>query len=303
MLRYAVRTDGKSGFLFINNYQDHIELKDKKDECIEITVDKLNILINNLAIAAGESAILPINIDLDGIKLLYATAQPLSRIETKDCITYIFFEPDGMKAHFFFEDGEICDPKVGKENSFTKKVNDKSIKFIVLSREESLCYNEFDTDDGTIAFISEDTVTFDGKCFYVEKTGQNKRRIDAVPCGMARYTIDIPKLNPLAKDTLLQINYSGDIGNLFDESGYLLEDNFSNDGLWEIGLNELGINGGERLTLYISPKKDGVVVDTSSTMAGRLEKVDDARFLLEEVTLVETHTSSLDISSIAALVK
>lgn len=108
-LRYAVRTNGESGFLFINNYQDHIELADKKNECIEIKIGDRNITIDDLSIASGESCILPVNMDLDGVKLLYSTAQLLSRIESDDYITYVLFEPKGMKASLYFEDDGIVE--------------------------------------------------------------------------------------------------------------------------------------------------------------------------------------------------
>ena len=35
-LRFAVRTGGKSGFLFLNNFQDHLEMKPKKDESVTL---------------------------------------------------------------------------------------------------------------------------------------------------------------------------------------------------------------------------------------------------------------------------
>lgn len=33
-LRFAVRTDGHSGYLFLNNFQDHMETKTKENETV-----------------------------------------------------------------------------------------------------------------------------------------------------------------------------------------------------------------------------------------------------------------------------
>ncbi|SFN91648.1 Glycosyl hydrolases family 35 [Pseudobutyrivibrio sp. UC1225] len=267
-LRYAARTDGESGFLFINNYQDHIEQADKVNESITIKLKDKEITIDDLSIAAGEEAILPINLDMDGVRLEYATAQLLSRVETDTSLIYIFFRPAGMKPVYKFEGEEIIEIPDSPSYSFGKQVKGKPLSIITLSRELSLEYTEIKPP--------------------AELTNQNKRVLTPKQCGESRFTIEIPKLNPEAKDTLLQINYSGDIGQLFDKTGKLLHDDFCCESTWEIGLKELGIKGGDVLTLYITPKKDDVVVDVSSTMAGRLEKADGVHYALRKVALVET---------------
>lgn len=267
-LRYAAKTDGKRGFLFINNYQDHAKLSDKSGESITIKLPDKVITINDLSIAAGEAAILPINLDLDGLKLEYATVQPLARVESPNVISYIFFKPKGMNPVYKFEGEEPIVPEDSPSYSFPMHVNGKIICFITLSREMGYMFEEIKPP--------------------AELTNQNKRVLSPVQCGESKFTIEIPKLNEEAKDTLLQINYSGDIGSLFDASGKLLHDDFCCEKVWEIGLNELGIKEGDVLTLYITPKKDDVVVDVSSTMAGRLEKAEGVHFALGEVALVET---------------
>ncbi|MDC7280244.1 beta-galactosidase [Butyrivibrio fibrisolvens] len=267
-LRYAARTDGESGFLFINNYQDHVKLSDKAGESITIKLPGKEINIDDLIIAAGEEAILPINLDLDGIKLEYATVQPLARVESPDVISYIFFKPEGMKPVYKFEGEEPIVPEDSPSYSFPMYVNGKTICFITLSREMSYEFTEIKPP--------------------AELINQNKRVLTPVQCGESRFTIEIPMLNEEAKDTLLQINYSGDIGSLFDASGKLVHDDFCCEKTWEIGLKELGIKEGDVLTLYITPKKEDVVVDVSSTMAGRLEKAEGMHFALGEVALVET---------------
>ena len=56
-------------------------------------------------IAGDENAILPFHFDLDGIDLIWATAQPVTVVETKGERTYVFMAPEGMRAVFRFENG------------------------------------------------------------------------------------------------------------------------------------------------------------------------------------------------------
>jgi len=103
-LRYAVRTDGKRGFLFINNYQDHFDLPDRRDEEITLWLEKEK-LTWHLGIAGDENAILPFHLGLDGIDLVRANAQVLTKVSHGSDVTYVFFIPDGMQGEFLFEDG------------------------------------------------------------------------------------------------------------------------------------------------------------------------------------------------------
>lgn len=98
------------------------------------------------------------------------------------------------------------------------------------------------------------------------------REVPAAQCGKNRYVLTMPELNKTAKDTMLEISYSGDVGHLFDMGGILIGDNFSSGAVWETGLKEIGAESSRKFTLYITPRKEDVIVDVSSTMAGRAEK-------------------------------
>lgn len=103
-LRYAVRSDGKRGFLFLNNYQDHFSLPDRKAEeiTLQLTGEKLTW---RPGIAGDENAILPFHFDMDGIDLVQANAQPVARTVYNGEVIYVFFVPDGMRGEFIFEEG------------------------------------------------------------------------------------------------------------------------------------------------------------------------------------------------------
>ena len=103
-LRYAVRTDGKRGYLFLNNYQDHFMLQDRRNDELVLHLEEEDLKWE-ISIAGDENAILPFHFDMDGIDLVKANAQAVTRVEAGGVATYVFFVPDGMQGEFVFEEG------------------------------------------------------------------------------------------------------------------------------------------------------------------------------------------------------
>lgn len=142
-LRYAVRTDGEKGFLFINNYQDHAQMTDKRSEEIVLKLSNEELVLSNISIDSDENCILPFNLDMEGIDLIKATAQPLTIIERDGIKEFIFFTPAGMESTFNFESGVsingedtniyVCD-KSKDISLFTVQKGDKKINVICMTR-------------------------------------------------------------------------------------------------------------------------------------------------------------------------
>ena len=61
-LRFAVRTNGESGFLFVNNFQDHRTMPNRTQEQISIRTAKKTYVFS-FGIASEENAILPFHFD------------------------------------------------------------------------------------------------------------------------------------------------------------------------------------------------------------------------------------------------
>lgn len=157
-LRCAVRTDGTRGFLFINNYQDHFSLPDRRNEEISLQLahEKLTW---QLGIAGDENAILPFHFDMDGIDLVQANAQVILKTALADEVTYVFLIPDGMQGRFVFEE----DARIqGKESNiyecaediqaecFTVEKDAVKRKILLLSRDFS--NRMFLLGDGRLVF-------------------------------------------------------------------------------------------------------------------------------------------------------
>ncbi|WP_426445971.1 beta-galactosidase [Paenibacillus sp. S-38] len=115
-LRYALRVQGREGFLFINNYQDHVEMKAHRDVRFRVDLEGETIAFprRGLLVEKNVSALLPLNFDLDGVRLRYATAQPVTRTELQDGGGSVYFlaVPRGMTGEFCFAAEAIAEVTV-----------------------------------------------------------------------------------------------------------------------------------------------------------------------------------------------
>ena len=109
-VRCAIRHSRQGGFLFLNNYQDHFELPRQGpfQVALDLPGEKITIPVDTeLHLETNVATILPFHLNLDGIDLRYSTAQPLTRLESDDCIYYFFFVPQAMRAEFSFARSDI----------------------------------------------------------------------------------------------------------------------------------------------------------------------------------------------------
>lgn len=111
-LRYAARSNGRKGYLFINNYQDHAVMTNKKNLKFTLLLEDEEINFpkgKGIDITAEEYAILPFNLEIGGIRIRYATAQPLTTINDCDKTYLIMVSPLGNKTVEFGFDLETID--------------------------------------------------------------------------------------------------------------------------------------------------------------------------------------------------
>jgi hypothetical protein len=109
-LRYMARVNGDSGFLFLNNYQDKLVLPDRTDVRVEVKLNNETLTIPDagagLTLKSGVMAALPFNLPLAGVRLKYATAQLMSKVDAAAGRTFVFFAPKDMATEYVFDAGE-----------------------------------------------------------------------------------------------------------------------------------------------------------------------------------------------------
>ena len=125
-LRYGMRTDGKSGFVFINHHQRHLPIEDVRN----VVIDTGSVEFPNMDVCGKVCFFMPFFMQCGDTVIKTATAQPLC----KDGNTYYFVEIPGVKAMFTFEDGSVMIPQAGRDHGFEKG----KICFVLLSLKEAL---------------------------------------------------------------------------------------------------------------------------------------------------------------------
>lgn len=160
LLRMAVRSNNKSGFIFINNYQRHLKMKTFENVFISLESDdnkQVNIPKSALRVEANTQMILPFNMNLDGVNLNYATIQPLCKLN--DSInTFVFFVPKGVDAEISLHKNKIekitapCAVVDETQDSYLfhniktgvnglikiNQINGKKVNLLILSKDQAL---------------------------------------------------------------------------------------------------------------------------------------------------------------------
>jgi hypothetical protein len=131
-LRWAVRSDGVHGLLFVNNYQRLLPMPPKEQVKfqVQLPVAPLTIPQNPLTIPANTRFFWPFNFDL-GLSaaqtsqtgptsltntaplLLYATAQPICSVDDGPVRTVFFSQTPGVPSEFVFQDGVSLQARSG----------------------------------------------------------------------------------------------------------------------------------------------------------------------------------------------
>jgi hypothetical protein len=104
VLRASARFDGQRGFLFVNNHIRELVMPPRPATQFELRLPGKTLLVPSspINIPADSYFIWPVNLDLDGTPLTYATAQPLLRIHSGND-SYLFFSSiPGIPAEFAF---------------------------------------------------------------------------------------------------------------------------------------------------------------------------------------------------------
>lgn len=115
-LRYGMRTNGKSGFVFVNHYQRLTELADIENAVISAE----NVEFPSIDVKGEVSFFMPFNMKMDDSVLEYATAQPLCKCDD----TYFFAEIPNIKAEYKFSKGSANIVTVPFENAkYMRKLN------------------------------------------------------------------------------------------------------------------------------------------------------------------------------------
>ena len=200
-LRYAVRVNNNSGFVFLNNFQDDTITFDKKDIQLKLKTGNGEIKIpenGGFDLISGENVILPFNFNLGGAILKYATAQLLMKSDDQSKPYFVFFTPEGMKAEFYFSKSGVKIQNTlntiieentarwlvkctGESAEFVVSSGGAKTRVLVINRALALKSYAVSLKNKKYVFFSDAVVLQDSDSFTLLSDGKNKYNLSVYP--------------------------------------------------------------------------------------------------------------------------
>lgn len=259
-LRWSVRSDGKSGYVFVNNYQrlQPMPAKSKVQFKLKLPSAELVFPRKPVTIPEGDFFLWPFNLELGGAKLIYATAQPICEVGGDQSVTVYFAKTPGIRAEFAFDPQTLHSPnsfpsnilvaKTGRQPAVT--VNTKAgteLKIVLLDRADSLALQKLSASK--VVFepkprpktvkVSTELIRPAGPARIIPLSA-GRSRIALAPTkadftNAAVWKITLPAKLDLKANPLLRIHYQGDVAR-FLLNGKLIDDNFYSGRPFDLGL-------------------------------------------------------------------
>jgi beta-galactosidase len=107
--RVAVRARDDSAFIFVNNYVRQLTMPERTGFQVSVKLPHSRVLVpaQPLTVPASSYFCWPVNLPMDGVRLHYATAQLLTRLDSPQQSTYVFFIIPGIRPEFSFESRDV----------------------------------------------------------------------------------------------------------------------------------------------------------------------------------------------------
>ncbi|MBN2273466.1 MAG: beta-galactosidase [Bacteroidales bacterium] len=240
-LRYAVRSDGMKGFVFMHNFQDHVVTPDLHNLQIKIKTREEEISIpetGSFKMKTGTSVILPFNIEFSGLPVKYATVQPLCSFVNAGEAYHVFFSVEGLSpeivlkvpltkiktygATAFQQNGNtLVSGEEGRVFECTIDLPGEKTHFLIIPAEKAL--NAYLTGKPGYQYlmISESLVLEENEVINLMSKGKEKWEIEIYPQAntltalnanimplksmnlyMTKWNVSVPKAVPAVKLTM-----------------------------------------------------------------------------------------------------
>jgi hypothetical protein len=192
-LRWVVRTDGKSGYVFVNNYERGKSLP-ARDFQVNLKLAGGEVRMpaeGKAAFPADTFAIFPFNLDMNGVVVKEATAQLVCETELDGHPIYVFFTPGDMKSEFGFAaksmgwtsntkthqsgDTVLIEPEAGHQLIGLGDAKGRQSELLVLTQEDAMHLSKVQFAGRERLVISRGEVAVDGKSLVV--TGRDPQEL------------------------------------------------------------------------------------------------------------------------------
>jgi hypothetical protein len=139
-LRVAARTNGDRGYLFFNNYVRHYPMPEQKGVQVTLRLPSKTIEIPRIPVTVPPQSAFywPVNLDLDGVLLTYATAQPFARLGVDGVTCYFFVPSAGIEPEFAI-DSSTTSTLEAKNGKVFRRGEEIYVTEMRLSDTETIC--------------------------------------------------------------------------------------------------------------------------------------------------------------------
>jgi len=138
-LRVAARIRGDNGFLFFNNYLRHHPIPEQKGVQVRLNLPSGALAVPDrpCTVPSQSFFIWPVNLDLQGARLRYATAQPVARVSGAGGEYYFFTAVPFPRADFVFDASTVRAIRAGSGRPATGE-GEKAVRGVVPSRSDAM---------------------------------------------------------------------------------------------------------------------------------------------------------------------
>jgi hypothetical protein len=223
-LRWAVRSDGESGFVFVNNYErlKPLPAKEGVQFAVQLPASSVTFPHEPVIVPPEDCFIWPFNLDLGkGVRLAWATAQPVTAIDDGDMRTVFFAETPGVRAEFAFAADVAAeangleligttrlrhDVKPGRSAALELKAKSGgTIRLVLLSEADSLALWKGTWNGRDRAFLTEASLVMDGSQLRLTSTNRNTLSVAILP-GPDSVSVDGDSLRPVRDGVFRRFN-------------------------------------------------------------------------------------------------
>lgn len=237
-LRWSVRTDGSRGALFVNNYQRGVNMPAHPDVRFRVRLPNQEVTLPSrpITVPANREFFFPLGLDLGGVHLQWATAQPICHVQNGTVRTVFFAQVAGIPAEFAFQkDVKILSAKgrrfddegtpvirnvpTGTEVAVRLQGPDGEVHLVLLDEATSRACWKGSVGGRERVVLSPDSLVFDGSSLEVtsekrpsvalypppRKAALNGKAMEGKPDGIfRRYTLNAPPEPPAAHPELIR---------------------------------------------------------------------------------------------------
>lgn len=204
-LQWSVRSDGHSGYLFVSNYlyrydrsqYDGVQFK------LNLKNEVLTFPRKPISIFNKSYFLWPFNLDMAGVKLKYATAQPVTTHHEGKVTSYFFFEDDAVATEYLIDMAGVKSV-TAKGAKVAKEKDGYFVSNVIAGKESIITISKIDGQQIRLVTLTQE------QSDYIWK-GQRKQK-DFVAITPSSLVVDADKINISAETPVQQVALYNAVG-------------------------------------------------------------------------------------------